>query len=210
MTEVDTEAERAALTEVDRGDRKAALSILIRAYGPAVHRFCRAALKDEARADDAYQTTFVDGFESLSRFQRRSTLLTWLLGIASHRCLDEHRRWRRWMDRFTGGEALHVEDPIRPTDQMLEAQRRASFSLECLDRLRPEDRIAVLLRCQEGLSYEVIARMTRAKVSTLQMRVSRSLPVLRGCIETKESARNASPSPPGPVATFLENKRATR
>jgi RNA polymerase sigma-70 factor (ECF subfamily) len=190
VTPVDTQAEEQALVSLAQGDRQQALSILMRAYGPAVYRFCRLALKDAAAADDALQATFVHAFESLSRFRKQSSLLTWLFGIAHHRCLDAARARRRWYQRFGASAEDEIPDPAPSAEKSLNQKAMTSIVLDCLRALPPEFRIAVLMRCQESLSYDEMARMTRERAGTLQMRVTRALPILRACIKGKEVARD--------------------
>ena len=56
---------------------------------------------------------------------------------------------------------------------------------DCLAQLTPEVRAAVLMRFQQGLRYDEIARGTGERSGTLHMRVTRALPVLRRCLEGK-------------------------
>jgi DNA-directed RNA polymerase specialized sigma24 family protein len=48
--------------------------------------------------------------------------------------------------------------------------------------------VAVLLRYEEGLSYEEIGRMSRERPPTVQARVARALPVLRRCLDERRAA----------------------
>jgi DNA-directed RNA polymerase specialized sigma24 family protein len=47
----------------------------------------------------------------------------------------------------------------------------------------------VLLRFQQGLSFEEMSAICREKPGTLQARVARALPVLRDCIEMRTGGR---------------------
>jgi RNA polymerase sigma-70 factor (ECF subfamily) len=49
--------------------------------------------------------------------------------------------------------------------------------------------MAVLLRYQEGFSFEEMGRICRERPGTLQQRVARALPVLRACIEKRTGGR---------------------
>jgi DNA-directed RNA polymerase specialized sigma24 family protein len=66
--------------------------------------------------------------------------------------------------------------------------RHALKSLnECIEKLAPEARYAVLLRYQKErlLTYEEMGRICRARPTTLQMRVARAMERLRQCLERK-------------------------
>jgi RNA polymerase sigma-70 factor (ECF subfamily) len=178
--------ERDALAALDRADRDAALTILMRGYGAPLYRYCRRMVDDEELAQDAHQLTFVQAYEAMAGFSRRSSLRTWLFGIARHRCLDaikvERRRRRRFArlgeedDRPAGGA-----DP----EAGLAAGSLAAALAACLRGLAPPVLAAVLLRFQQGLSYVQIAELTGERAATLQARVARALPVLRRCLEQR-------------------------
>lgn len=181
MSPQDPEME--ALAALDRGDRKAALAVLMDAYGTAVYRFCRGLVAAEEVADDVHQMTFVQAWEGLERFSRRSSLRTWLFSIARHRCLDALKMSRRRRARF---EAV-ADPPETAAPDNAEADLEASFFNRmlkgCLGELAPAARTAVVLRYQEELSYPEIARVCGERPPTLQARVARALPALRRCLE---------------------------
>jgi RNA polymerase sigma-70 factor (ECF subfamily) len=186
VAEAPDDPERAALAALDDADRDAALSILMRAYGAQLFRYCRRMVEDEELAQDAHQMSFVQAYEALGGFSRRSSLRTWLFGIARHRCLDavkiERRRRRRFGrlgeagDRPAGGDGPEEGLTSRALERALAA---------CLRELAPRVRAAVLLRFQQGLSYVQIAAITGERAPTLQARVARALPVLRRCLEER-------------------------
>lgn len=174
-----------ALTALDRGDREAALTLLMDAYGTAIYRFCRRMVTDEELAEEAHQMTFVQAFEALETFSRRSSLRTWLFSIARHRCLDALKIARRRRRRFEPmAEAPETPDPAAAAEDHLADRDRTRALRRCLERLPPQVRTAVLLRFQQELTYPEIAAICRQRAATLQARVARSLPTLRRCLES--------------------------
>ena len=168
------------LSAMERGDHTAALRLLMQEYGAAVHRYCRQLVDDRDLADEAHQMTFVQAYEGMGRFAGRSSLRTWLFGIAHHRCLDLLKISRRRLKRFP----LMDELPDRPApadtaEEHLTARFRISALGQCLRQLAPHIRAAVLLRFQQGLTYEEMARLEGDRPATLQARVVRALPVDR-------------------------------
>ena len=181
--------ERAALAAVERGDADAALDLLMRAHGAAVYRYCRQMTGDDELAEEVLQMTFVQAHEGLTGFARRSSLRTWLFGIARHRCLDLLKMDRRRRRRFGPlDEAPDRPQPGGGAEERLAARARARALAVCLRALAPRARAAVLLRFQQGLSYPEIARLSNEKAPALQVRVARALPVLRRCLEEKGMA----------------------
>ena len=181
---MDRDPEQEARDALARGDRDGALSILVRAYGTALYRFCRQMVADPDLAHDVHQTTFLQAFEGLQGFGGRMLFRAWLYRIARHRCLDALKTSSRREKRF----ALVAELPERPNpdagaDVSLGEKDRTAALLRCLEELAPNVRSAVLLRFQEGFSFEQMAGLLRERAPTLQMRVARALPVLRRCLE---------------------------
>ncbi len=175
-----------ALQAIGRGDRRGALVILMKAHGDALHRYCHRVLRSRELADDVHQLVFVQAFEDLLTFSGGSSLRTWLYAIANHRCLDALKVRRRWFARFALREELPERADPRPSAEEAADARSLSAALEgCLDKLQPEVRIAVLLRYQEGFTYQEMSRACGEKPATLQARVARAMPLLRQCLETK-------------------------
>ncbi|HEX9731227.1 MAG TPA: RNA polymerase sigma factor [Thermoanaerobaculia bacterium] len=181
-----SDPERRALAALDRADPRAALAVLMEAYGTPLYRFCRQLVGDDALAEDVLQMTFVQAHDGLPRFARRSSLSTWLFGIARHRCLDALKAARRRRARFQ----LVADPPEAPDGGAAADERLAARSLRgalrrCLDKLAPAVRTAVLLRFQEDLSYPEMALVCGARPPALQARVARALPALRRCLESE-------------------------
>ncbi len=177
------------LSAMERGDYAAALRLLMREHGPAIHRYCRQMVDDGDLADEAHQMTFVQAYEGLPQFAGRSSLRTWLFGIARHRCLDLLKISRRRRKRFQLMDELPDQpSPVETIEDHLAARSRISALGQCLRQLAPHIRAAVLLRFQQGLTYEEMARLEGDRPATLQARVVRALPVLRRCLERKGAA----------------------
>ena len=103
------------------GDRRGAVELLMSLHGQAVYLYCLRILGDRSLADDVQQQVFLEAFRDLGRFEGRSTLRSWLLGIAGHRCLDalkaRRRSERRMEKNDTGAVAVIFDqspDPLEP------------------------------------------------------------------------------------------------
>ena len=166
-----------------RGDHRAALTILMTAYGRDLHRHCFQVLRDRDLADDVHQTVFVQAYRDLPGFAGRSSLRTWLYGIARHRCLDAMKIGARWRRRFVRAEPLPDAADERPrADAALAESGEVSALVAALAGLSIDTRIAVLLRFREGLTYEEIGAVCGERATTVQARVARALPRLRAAL----------------------------
>jgi RNA polymerase sigma-70 factor, ECF subfamily len=174
-------AEAAALTCIRHGRHTDALKLLMSAYGAPIAAFALRVVRDRELAKDVRQQVFLDAFQGIARFEGRSSLWSWLCGIAYHRCLDELKRSRRAgpVDPVDVLDVLAAQpDPAAGEDRV--AQRRALEA--CLAKLSNSARAELLMRCFLGLSYVEISELVGATHGTLQVRMSRILPRLRRCL----------------------------
>lgn len=173
-----------ALALVDRGDVNTALQRLMERHGGAVYRYCRVALGDEALADDVHQQVFLEALRDLASFGRRSTIRTWLLGIARHRVLDAAKQRRRAWSRVDEIVAEPADTRGCPGES-LDGARLQDALVTCMRELDPQVATAILLRYQQGLTFEEMAGICGEKAGTLQARVARALRRLRARIESR-------------------------
>jgi RNA polymerase sigma-70 factor (ECF subfamily) len=187
-TALNVPTEASIIDAIARGDYRAALTALMEEFGDDIHRHVSQVVGDPALADDVHQIVFVQAYRDLPTFAGRASLRTWLYAIARHRCLDalkaQSRWWRRWA---TAASVSERADHAPLADEALDDCRRARALERCIARLRPRSRIAVLLRYQEGLSYEEMAEVCGASAATLQARVARAVSKLRRWLENDDA-----------------------
>ncbi|HCT78940.1 MAG TPA: RNA polymerase subunit sigma [Micromonosporaceae bacterium] len=150
-----------------RGGDPLAQAAFVRATQAEVWRFV-AALVDTGVADDLTQETYLRAFRALPRFEARSSVRTWLLGIARRTCADHLRtvvRRRRLQDRLAAEMAFDGSHPD-PSSQV--------SAVTLLDRLSCDRREAFVLTQLLGLSYEQAAATLEVPVGTIRSRVARA------------------------------------
>ena len=152
-------------------------------HGTSVYRYCREALRDAVLAEDVQQQVFIAAFHDLPSFTGRSTVRTWLFGIARHRVLDAAKSRRRARSHVERDAAADTPDPQPSPGDSIDEARLHRTLIGCLDKLAPHVLAALLLRFQQGFSFEDMSVVCHEKPGTLQAQVARALPVLRTCIE---------------------------
>lgn len=185
---VDRAAEQAALAYVRRGDHAEALNILMDTYGDPVMAFAIRTVRNRELAKDIRQQVFLEAFQGFDGFAARSTLWSWLCGIAYHRCLDELRRLRR---ASAADDLAALDDLAVAPDLTMEVDRATKRRAleQCLGTLSVPTRTQLLMRCLLGLSHTEIGEIVGAPHSTVQVRISRALPRLRQCLRGEGLAR---------------------
>jgi RNA polymerase sigma-70 factor, ECF subfamily len=166
------------------GDITAALRRLMQRHGDSVYRYCRMALCDATLADDVHQQVFLEAFRDLPSFRGRSTARTWLFAIARHRVLDAARARARAQAHIKEAEPVDAPDPRPSAEQAIDDLRLREALIASLTELDDHARTAVLLRYQQGFTFEQMAEVCREAPATLRARVVRALPLLRARIES--------------------------
>jgi RNA polymerase sigma-70 factor, ECF subfamily len=171
---------------VKSGDFDTALDILAREYGSAVFTRAYRIVDDYCAAEDALQETFLDAYRSLPSFRGESSFKSWLVTIATRRGLDVVRRRRREERKQVPGESFEMtREPVADSLSLVDMNRHVRALEECLRTLCPEIRAVILMRFQQEMTYEEMARVLGDQPATLQARVSRAIPVLRSCLKRK-------------------------
>jgi RNA polymerase sigma factor (sigma-70 family) len=155
-------------------DDHAAFGELVRNHQSALRNFLRHLTGgDHALADDLAQETFVQAYRSLSRFQGTANFSTWLLGIA-------HNQWRnaRRRQRTVPMEQAHL-DTLEPTASTANLSDLKHDLARALLALAPDERTALHLCYQQGLSHSEIADVLNWPLGTVKTHLNRSKDKLR-------------------------------
>jgi RNA polymerase sigma-70 factor (ECF subfamily) len=169
------------------GDANAALPLLMDRYGDSIFRYCRRMLGSDAEAEDASQVVFEQAFKAIRRRARVENVGAWLQGIARHRCLDELNRRRRAPVPVEQDELERVVEAEGTCEIDVSSLSDRQHLDECLDALEERDRMVVLLRFYDHLSYDEISKKTGDTPGALRVRFARALISLRQCMKKKAS-----------------------
>lgn len=161
-----------------RGDEAAAAE-LVRRHARAVARFLSAAGAGD-EVEDLVQESFYRAFRKIEGFRGGSSFRTWVLAIASNALKDLRRRSRRRPEvRLEDHEVPGAADPHQEVvGRELEARLAAAIS-----RLPPMQRDVFLLRAQQGLEYEEIARALGTSVGAARVHYHHALHRLKRVAE---------------------------
>jgi RNA polymerase sigma factor (sigma-70 family) len=156
---------------------EAAFAALATRHGPMVLGACRAVLRDEHAAEDAFQATFLVLARRAGSLREAERLGPWLHRVARRVALRARSRSARQQARAAirtdpGGVAAG------PDDDAGRREARAAVHEE-VDRLPEKYRAPVVLCHLEGLSYDEVAHRLRCPVGTVRSRLARARERLR-------------------------------
>jgi RNA polymerase sigma-70 factor (ECF subfamily) len=172
-----------ALTEEDliaaarEGDDNAFKELVV-LNEPIVARTVMGMLGNCAEAEDVGQETFIRLYRALPNFRGESTLRTYLTRIAMNLSLNELKRRRRRLKRFSQKPVEEYHDLADP-----EHGKAADVDKErvwlAINELDEKFRSVIVLRLIDGYSTEEAARILRIPVGTVLSRLSRGQKRLR-------------------------------
>jgi RNA polymerase sigma-70 factor (ECF subfamily) len=146
-----------------RRNRKAAAQ-LIALHSDAVHGYVRSRLVPRTDlVDDLVQEVFLAAWAGIESFGGRSSLRTWLLGIARHKVEDYYRR--RLSEPASLPEADEPDPPAQLADtpdfdQTIDRERAQKQTRRILGQLPEEQSLLLLWRYWEKKSAREMAEAT--------------------------------------------------
>jgi len=159
----------------------------------AAYRFLGS--EDEAR--DVAQEAFLKAYRGLAGFKQEARFSSWLYQIATNLCRDRLRR--RKTRPQVSLEALEETGPVivetRPGahERLLESDL-AQAVRRAIHALPEEQRVVVILKEYQELTFLEIAQALDVPISTVKTRLYRGLVQLRLRLET-EGVRDSAPVP---------------
>jgi len=173
------------------GSQEAYRDLVLR-YQRPVLGLIRRMVGAPAVAEELAQEVFLKAFRALGSFDQSRKFSSWLFKIAHNTSIDQLRR--RELD------TVPLETPDQDAPNLVEvlpdtgsetpegrAERRdLALAIEgAVFHLRPEYREVVLLRYQEGLSYEEIAEVASLPLGTVKTHLFRARKAMAGHLESR-------------------------
>lgn len=161
----------------------AALGALFDRYYSGVRRFLgRMSGTDDRDLDDLVQTTFETVQRSARKFDGRSSVKTWVLGVANnvarHHIRSEIRR-KRLASAYAAAPRASIVDASEQADR----RERAALLRDAIAALKPKLREAFVLVYLEGMPGKDAARIAGVREGTMWKRLHQARAQLRVRLE---------------------------
>ena len=166
-----------------RGDT-AAFEQLVERYQRLVVGTVGRMLGSHSDAEDIAQQVFLRVWKNAKRYRPQAKFTTWLLKITRNLVFNELRRRSRHPQVPLQAEADEEERPLKdehavaPDASLLEGELQQAVD-QAIARLPEAQRMAVILRRYEELSYEEIAETLDQSVSAVKSLLFRARTELR-------------------------------
>lgn len=186
-------SEEARLVKACQEGDSAAFNLLVWRWEKPLYNFVYKYVGDATLAEDLVQDTFLKVLKSIRRYTYQGSLSTWLYRIAINLCKDHLKRKRLPMvsmhDYYTtgSGERVYVQDRVRDetarTDESLRAEEREELVRRLLAGLPEEERIVILLKEYQELTFREIAEVLDVPDGTVKSRLYHGLRSMRESLE---------------------------
>jgi len=148
-----------------------------------VYRFlARIASGHLDAIDDLVQTTFLEAYRAAPRFGRRSTVRTWIFGIATNIARHHIRNEGRRRAAMTRAADLPRAAPIQP-DELVEQSDEAQEIVRAIAALPEPLRVAYVMCVVEEVPAKEAAIALETREGTLWRRVHEAREALRRMLE---------------------------
>jgi RNA polymerase sigma-70 factor (ECF subfamily) len=181
--------ERRLIRRLQDRDEKA-FRELVETYGDKVYNLTYRMMGNRQEAEDLAQEVFITVFKSIDSFRGDSKFSTWLYRITANHCKNRikylSRRHDRakaefdeQLDQTTSASAIAVPRRSSRPDDQLEGVQLEQALQEIISELDEEQRVLIVLRDIEELSYEEICQITGLPEGTVKSRLHRARLALR-------------------------------
>jgi RNA polymerase sigma-70 factor, ECF subfamily len=169
------------MARIAQGDEYA-FEILVHRHQTAILNFIYRFIGDRTQAKDLAQEVFLRVWQAAKSYEAKAKFTTWVYRIASNLCLNELKsaRRRRWFQFLQSDEESgktieeNLSDDSPSAEDNLLAKERTCQITEALQGLPEKQRIAMILKRYDDLSYEEISRVLGRSVSAVESLLARA------------------------------------
>ena len=164
--------EAGLISRCQKGNQEA-LKQIFDLYNKKVYRIAYGVLRHREEALDIVQEVFIKLFRSIKNFKGESRLSTYLYRMAVNTAIDHMRKGKKpVLSSLEGEEGFQpAEGPEKRPDRIFLYKELEEKVNEALGKIPADQRMALVLREVEGLSYQEIADSMRCSIGTVMSRL---------------------------------------
>ena len=178
------------MARIAKGDQDA-FEILVNRHQTSVLNLIYRFVGDRTQAKDLAQEVFIRVWQAAKSYEPKAKFTTWIYRITANRCFNELKSSRRkkWFSFQQSGE--HSGNTIEETlsdsgpsaeDLLLEKERSRQI-YDALQSLPDNQRMALVLKRYDELSYQEIAQIIGCSVSAVESLLVRAKRTLQEKLE---------------------------
>jgi RNA polymerase sigma-70 factor (ECF subfamily) len=167
---------------------------LMKKYYNLVNNLIFRMIYRKEDVEDLTQEAFIKAFNSLDKFDRQFAFSTWLYKIASNNCIDYLRKKK--LSTFSIDKDIESDDDdfkfeipdhdTKPDRNILDTERKKVL-LDAINGLPDKYKTVILLRHNDEMEYEEIAKKLRLPLGTVKAHIFRGRELLNKYLKDKIS-----------------------
>lgn len=148
--------------------------VIYRAFNRFVYQVAFRMVDDPLDAEEIVQDVFVRVFHQLRSFRFEASLKTWIYRITVNTTINVRKKRTRQRDKIKEyREEMHKQAQVTKP-RYAEEEDAQNKVQQLLSILNDDQRLCLVLRVIEGLSYEEIARTLQININTVRTRLKRA------------------------------------
>jgi RNA polymerase sigma-70 factor (ECF subfamily) len=193
MAPMDNPSSEELMARIGKGDEDA-FEILVNRHQTSILNLIYRFIGDRTQAKDLAQEVFIRVWQAAKTYKPKAKFTTWLYCITSNLCLNElksarRKKWFSFNRSDEDGEATFEEtlsDSGPSAEDLLLEKERSSQIFDALQSLPENQRMAMVLKRYDGLSYEEIAQVIGCSVSAVESLLVRAKRTLQDQLKNYE------------------------
>jgi len=163
------------MARIVKGDAEA-FEILVNRHQATVLNLIYRFIGDKAQAKDLAQEVFIKVWQAAKTYKPEAKFTTWIYRVSTNVCFNELKSARRkkWLQFLRLGdqheesiEDTFIDGSPSPEDLLLAKEKNRQIS-DALQSLPDNQRMALVLRRYDNLSYTEIAQIIGCSVSAVE------------------------------------------
>jgi RNA polymerase sigma-70 factor (ECF subfamily) len=163
------------MARIARGDDEA-FEILVNRHQSSVLNLIYRFIGNRTQAKDVAQEVFLRVWQAAKTYEPKAKFTTWIYRITANLCFNELKSARRkkWLQFLRSDEDREVQteedfpDSSPSPEDLLLAKERSRQISEALQSLPENQRMALILKRYDDLSYQEIAQVLGCSVSAVE------------------------------------------
>jgi RNA polymerase sigma-70 factor (ECF subfamily) len=180
-----SDKEALLLKKIKEGDIKS-FELLIAEYQVYAYNIAYRMLGSEEDAKDITQEALIKVYKSIGKFKETSSFSTWLYRIVMNTCKDELKKRKEVMvsldkevETGDGTVSMEIGDERLNPSKIVERNEVSHVVQEAINALPDANRMVIVLRDIQGLSYEEISQVVKEPIGTVKSRINRGRTMLK-------------------------------
>ena len=178
MTEVEV-----AIRAFQDGDN-GAFDVIHQTYKQRLWAYLCSRVGCHEDAQDLFNTVSLQVARDINRLRHCDRLISWVLGIASHRVLDHYRKRKKTNVPFDP-TSFAIVDPAPTSEKQLLGNEKLRHLLRCLERLSEPQKELFQLQYLAGVPQKDIAFTRKLNLNVLKSHVFRAKTKIIHCMRRR-------------------------